>query len=100
MAVAIALPMIWLGQNMYYRADEGPVRFWSNMNAFFAEWFTGVGLLFSLMKLGAFRVRFADILHGTMSEAPKYWHIRNASKSIQKYMLRRQLPEGFFESGE
>lgn len=91
MIVAIALPLIWLGQNLMYRADA--VRFWSNIQAFAAEWYTGVGFLFSLVKLGSLR-----IVRCQLRDAPKYWHVRRASNSIRGIRLRRPMPEGFMES--
>lgn len=91
MAVAVALPLIWLGQNFVYRADT--VRFWSNIQAFAAEWYTGIGFLFSLVKLGSLR-----IVRCQLRDAPKYWHVRTASESIRGRMLRRPMPEGFMES--
>eukprot|EP00930_Biecheleria_cincta_P061969 TRINITY_DN47499_c0_g1_i1.p1 TRINITY_DN47499_c0_g1~~TRINITY_DN47499_c0_g1_i1.p1 ORF type:complete len:313 (-),score=33.22 TRINITY_DN47499_c0_g1_i1:405-1343(-) len=91
MAVAIALPLIWLGQSFLYRADT--VRFWSNIQAFLAEWYTGLGFLLSLVKLGSLR-----IVRCRLRDAPKYWHVRTASESIRGRMLRRPMPEGFLES--
>eukprot|EP00927_Polykrikos_kofoidii_P086433 TRINITY_DN968_c0_g1_i1.p1 TRINITY_DN968_c0_g1~~TRINITY_DN968_c0_g1_i1.p1 ORF type:complete len:321 (+),score=19.46 TRINITY_DN968_c0_g1_i1:69-1031(+) len=88
----IIMPVLWLIQ-IILEYDLGSKLFMVNLNVLVGEWATGIGLLFSLMRLGAFRVVGCQ-LRG----APQYWHVRSASDSIKDLKLCRTFPEGLIQS--
>eukprot|EP00927_Polykrikos_kofoidii_P086434 TRINITY_DN968_c0_g2_i1.p1 TRINITY_DN968_c0_g2~~TRINITY_DN968_c0_g2_i1.p1 ORF type:complete len:327 (+),score=22.93 TRINITY_DN968_c0_g2_i1:83-1063(+) len=89
----IIMPLLWLIQITLDYVDDDPDLFWVNLRVLVGEWTTGVGLLFSLMRLGAFR-----IVGCQLRGAPQYWHVRSASDSIKDLKLRRTFPEGLIQS--
>lgn len=89
--IAVALPAVWLAQCLIYvdRSDE----FWDNLGVLFGEWYTGLGLLFSLAKLGAYKVKGVAV-----KEASRYWHVRSASEAVKRYEFRRSgMPWAFLQ---
>mmetsp|Transcript_110143 Transcript_110143/g.310549 ORF Transcript_110143/g.310549 Transcript_110143/m.310549 type:complete len:381 (+) Transcript_110143:72-1214(+) len=89
---AVAMPCLWFVQNLLWLSHTSQ-KFWVNMLVLLEEWYTGVGILLALMKLGAFR-----FVGCRLRDAPKYWHVRSASECIKEVRLRRRLPEGLIES--
>jgi hypothetical protein len=92
--VPVLMPALWFFQIFYDLVYMSRV-FWVNLEVLFEEWFTGVGLIFALFKLGTFR-----FVGCRLRSAPQYWHVRRASDSIKNVMLRRPIPEGLFQSNE
>lgn len=110
---AIILPLVWIVQAWIYDRDDrddrddregerwGGERFWVNVRVFSEEWFTGLSMLFSLVKLGAFRLKLVACLSPSLGlqEGVRYWWVRDASDHVKERSFRRPgwLLDSFME---
>lgn len=94
-SAALVLPLVWIVQAYLYDDQH---RLGADVKVFLAEWFTGLSMLFSLVKLGAFRLKLGACLSPSfgLQEGVRYWWVRGASDHVKERRFRR--PGWLFDS--